>query len=329
MKKFTKVSLILVAVFFGLGIIFCAVSTAVGGGWAAVHQKMQAGEYDFGNWHFGNGIYYGAENGSLNLELENIDDFGDMISWGVGKTGLPGGNESTTDSFIAVDVTRISADLDLADVRIVEGTDEKNLIVTMEQGFLKFYSAKLNGNTLSICYDQDHYTYKNTPVVTIEIPAGFTMDKIEINTALGDIEYRPQKLTCKELELETAMGDVEVNDGIVEKSTYFYSAMGDVKVKKGEYQDASIGTAMGSVEVKGIFPGDLEVENGMGDIDVEVTGQKEEYYNYELSCGMGEIEFNGKDYGSFSSEFTRHNTDAQGDITMDAGMGDISLTVSE
>ena len=57
MKKFTKASLILVAVFFGLGIIFCTVSTAVGGGWAAVHQKMQAGEYDFGNWHFGNGIY--------------------------------------------------------------------------------------------------------------------------------------------------------------------------------------------------------------------------------------------------------------------------------
>ena len=61
MKKFTKIILIIAAVIAAAGIICSGIAAAMGAGWATIHKKALEGEFDFGNWHFRNGVYYGIE----------------------------------------------------------------------------------------------------------------------------------------------------------------------------------------------------------------------------------------------------------------------------
>lgn len=74
MKKFTKITLMIAAILVALGIICCGIAAIMGAGWTTIHQKALAGEFDFGNWHIGNGVYYAYDQGHGIL-----DHFGMMI----------------------------------------------------------------------------------------------------------------------------------------------------------------------------------------------------------------------------------------------------------
>lgn len=63
MKKFTKITLMIAAILVALGIICCGIAAIMGAGWTTIHQKALAGEFDFGNWHIGNGVYYAYDQG--------------------------------------------------------------------------------------------------------------------------------------------------------------------------------------------------------------------------------------------------------------------------
>ena len=77
MKKFTKITLMIAAILVALGIICCGIAAIMGAGWTTIHQKALAGEFDFGNWHIGNGVYYAYDQGHGILDHFWDDDYDD------------------------------------------------------------------------------------------------------------------------------------------------------------------------------------------------------------------------------------------------------------
>ena len=81
MKKFTKITLMIAAILVALGIICCGIAAIMGAGWTTIHQKALAGEFDFGNWHIGNGVYYAYDQGHGILDHFWDDDYDDDDDW--------------------------------------------------------------------------------------------------------------------------------------------------------------------------------------------------------------------------------------------------------
>ena len=74
MKKFTKVSLIVVAVIAAVGIIFCGIAAAMGAGLGTVYHMAKSGEFDFGNWEFENGITWSNERAANGTDIIKVFD---------------------------------------------------------------------------------------------------------------------------------------------------------------------------------------------------------------------------------------------------------------
>ena len=55
-----------------------------------------------------------------------------------------------------------------------------------------------------------------------------------------------------------------------------------------------------------------------------VTG-KEKDYNYDLSCGMGEIDLENSEYSGLGIEKTISNEGAKKDMVLECGMGEIDV----
>jgi hypothetical protein len=81
MKKFTKIILIIAGSLAALGIVFSGIAAVMGAGWSTIHRKALAGEFDFGNWHIGNGVYYAYDQGHGILDHFWDDDYDDDDDW--------------------------------------------------------------------------------------------------------------------------------------------------------------------------------------------------------------------------------------------------------
>lgn len=316
MKKFTKVSLILTAILFALAITFCSIAYVMGGGYRAIRQRALDGEFDAAGWHFGpDGVYYDG-------------DYWDWDFCGFSWSGThAGGNEHQTDTYALSEIDRIEADLDFADIKIVRGTGG-DCVVKMEKGFLEFYSCDLQGDILKIDYHKDRKNYRHGAKITVAIPDEAALSGINIYTALGDIELKELNLTCAKTELYTSLGEVSVLKTNLIGDLRADTSMGDVTISGGRYQSADTSTSMGDIDIKGEFSGDVTAVTSMGDVDASLLGREEDYYNYNLRCDMGDLEFNGEDCTKFmGGEKDIRNSGAAATVYLESDMGSVTLHV--
>ncbi len=317
MKKFTKVSLIISAIVLAIGIGFLAVAAVMSGGLRKLYEQALTGEFDYGNWHFGNGVYYTDEDW----------DGWNMI--GIGTT-LSGGNESSTDTFYITDVHNINVNTDIADITFTTSKDTDHVIVTMEKGFLKYYSVETENNTLFIKYNTHNQSYDFGPDITITLPESGSFGTIDVDTALGDIDMEENEIFCDKFELITDLGDITLEHTKVHCDISLYTDLGDITIEDGECWAVEAATALGDVELIGIFNGDIDAESDLGNVDVELDA-KEDYYNYDLSTDLGSVRFNGRGYsdaGELGAHQTFENSGAVYDVTLNTSLGDVSVTTN-
>ena len=69
--------------------------------------------------------------------------------------------------------------------------------------------------------------------------------------------------------------------------------------------------------------GDAEISGGVGDVNIGIIGEKEDF-NYELSCGMGELDVFDDSYTSLGKDKEIDN-DAKYTISLDCGVGRVNV----
>lgn len=173
MKKFTKIMLIIAVSLLGAGLIFCGVSTAMG---ASVWRMAKNGELRYGNWHIGPvGLYYSSADGD-DEEDDDMDDFDeddddsddddsdddDMItdiSDMEFSTEVPAGGADS--SFDVSSIRNIKLDIDAAKITVKEPDDSTKIRAVLKHGKEKYYSCRLDGDTLKIKYDAKNTIIKD------------------------------------------------------------------------------------------------------------------------------------------------------------------------
>ena len=135
-------------------------------------------------------------------------------------------------------------------------------------------------------------------------PTGKDFDTVSLGVDMGTIDLECD-LKVQELSMEVGAGE--------------FSGYGNITAA---YCDLQVGA--GTIDIDQIDVQKLNADCGAGEIDMVVTG-KEKDYNYELSCGMGEIDLENSEYSGLGIEKTISNEGAQKDMVLECGMGEIDV----
>ena len=139
----------------------------------------------------------------------------------------------------------------------------------------------------------------------------------------------PQNYTFDETSIEIAAGTVTLKDG-------FNTGELDVSVAAGEFtntgrltaREVSIEVGAGNVELSELDTKELEADCGVGNIGLNISGRETDY-NYEISCAAGEVEIGGSSYSGIGHSKEITNPNVKGDMELNCGVGNITVTFTE
>lgn len=176
-----------------------------------------------------------------------------------------------------------------------------------------FYLEAKNMGKLSI--DQDGST--------LEIATEENLDIEDFQEKRELVLYVPEKVTFDEVELKFGAGEVVFDSLSAEKFKAEIGA-GHILVNNGEVEKVELSVGAGAVEYYGSIQEKMEADCSMGSIYAELQG-KEEEFDYDLECSMGNIAINGQDY-AFDRKVDNH---AQKKMKLSCVMGSMEVLFSE
>ena len=269
MKRAVKISLITAGAAFALGLILFLTGLVMGGGYEA-RSRMENTAWswidrwdgvDYGGVHVGGGrIDIGGHNGI-------------HIGGGVGKTDEGGETEA---------FQRVNVDLDLGDVKLVEGGGYR--VDLAYDGTGPIYYSVQDGQLSVWSEDSSRYHYgvhSSSALVTVTVPAGTVLTDMTVDTDLGDVTV-DAAVTANSLDLASDLGNVTCRRATAKYLTAD-TDMGDVKIEfpVGDGVDYDLSCDMGEVRLNGVKQGNhvasilsqkyqIEAESSMGDVTLDL-----------------------------------------------------------
>ena len=322
MKKFTKVSLIIVAVLAALGIVFCIAASLMGAGAGIIFGMAKDGELDYGSWHIGPyGIHFGEDIESWGDEEQNRIDIED--------DRVENTDTAKNQSFMVTDVKNLNIDVDAATLYVEKNSDTEHIMVELTRGKQNYYSCNLDGDTLNIIYDVNNMIMTNESAkITVKIPQAMHFENVELETGATEMIVGLPGISCDTLTADIGAGNLIAEYMEVTGKMDISIGAGNVEIEDGSYGELKLKCGMGNVEIDGVLKGDMVAECGMGNMNLEMRGRETDY-NYELSCGMGELEINDTSYSNIGGSRKITNVDTIGTITLECGMGNIELDIED
>ena len=177
-------------------------------------------------------------------------------------------------------------------IRVNVANDAKNDVVVKETSGKITITDTRSGNV------------KKKKQIKVIVPSGKDFDTVSLGVDMGTIDLECD-LKVQELSVEVGAGE--------------FSGYGNITAA---YCDLQVGA--GTIDIDQIDVKKLNADCGAGEIDMVVTG-KEKDYNYELSCGMGEIDLENSEYSGLGIEKTISNEGAKKDMVLECGMGEIDV----
>lgn len=177
-------------------------------------------------------------------------------------------------------------------IRVNVANDAKNDVVVKETSGKITITDTRSGNV------------KKKKQIKVIVPSGKDFDTVSLGVDMGTIDLECD-LKVQELSVEVGAGE--------------FSGYGNITAA---YCDLQVGT--GTIDMDQLDIQKLNADCGAGEIDMVVTG-KEKDYNYDLSCGMGEINLEDSEYSGIGIEKNISNEGARKDMVLECGMGEIDV----
>lgn len=177
-------------------------------------------------------------------------------------------------------------------IRVNVANDAKNDVVVKETSGKITITDTRSGNV------------KKKKQIKVIVPSGKDFDTVSLGVDMGTIDLECD-LKVQELSVEVGAGE--------------FSGYGNITAA---YCDLQVGA--GTIDMDQLDIQKLNADCSAGEIDMVVTG-KEKDYNYDLSCGMGEINLEDSEYSGLGIEKNISNEGARKDMVLECGMGEIDV----
>lgn len=292
MKKFTKGMLIAAGIFAAAGIGL----TAAGG-------VMGASMSELTGVNSLKRILWMTEWDDDHDDYDDIDD-DDYVDHDGMEYSAEVGNESSTDGTVyqlKYQPTKLDIELKYDELILEEGDsfcvrvyddNEKNVTVKESSDTLKVRSTK---------------KLSKTRKVYISYPKDVKLQELEIEMGAGTV-YLNRDIETEKLSVEMGAGEFDSKNPVTAKEA-----------------DLEIGT--GSMTFADLSAKKISGECGLGELDLTMTGTQEDY-NYDLECGVGNLDVGSDSYSGLGREKSISNTGADRKLDLECGMGNVSVDFS-
>ena len=292
MKKFTKGMLIAAGIFAAAGIGL----TAAGG-------VMGASMSELTGVNSLKRILWMTEWDDDHDDYDDIDD-DDYVDHDGMEYSAEVGNESSTDGTVyqlKYQPTKLDIELKYDELILEEGDsfcvrvyddNGKNVTVKESSDTLKVRSTKKLSKTRKVC---------------ISYPEDVKLQELEIEMGAGTV-YLNRDIETEKLSVEMGAGEFDSKNPVT-----------------AEEADLEIGT--GSMTFADLSAKKISGECGLGELDLTMTGTQEDY-NYDLECGVGNLDVGSDSYSGLGREKSISNTGADRKLDLECGMGNVSVNFS-
>ena len=292
MKKFTKGMLIAAGIFAAAGIGL----TAAGG-------VMGASMSELTGVNSLKRILWMTEWDDDHDDYDDIDD-DDYVDHDGMEYSAEVGNESSTDGTVyqlKYQPTKLDIELKYDELILEEGDsfcvrvyddNGKNVTVKESSDTLKVRSTKKLSKTRKVC---------------ISYPEDVKLQELEIEMGAGTV-YLNRDIETEKLSVEMGAGEFDSKNPVT-----------------AEEADLEIGT--GSMTFADLSAKKISGECGLGELDLTMTGTQEDY-NYDLECGVGNLNVGSDSYSGLGREKSISNTGADRKLNLECGMGNVSVDFS-
>ena len=214
------------------------------------------------------------------------------------------GNESATDGTVyqlKYQPTKLDIELKYDELILEEGDsfcvrvyddNGKNVTVKESSDTLKVRSTKKLSKTRKVC---------------ISYPKDVKLQELEIEMGAGTV-YLNRDIETEKLSVEMGAGEFDSKNPVT-----------------AEEADLEIGT--GSMTFADLSAKKISGECGLGELDLTMTGTQENY-NYDLECGVGNLDVGSDSYSGLGREKSISNTGADRKLDLECGMGNVSVNFS-
>ena len=306
MKKFTKGMLIAAGIFAAAGIGLTAAGGVMGAsmseltGVNSLKRILWMTEWDDDHDDYD--------------DIDDDDDYEDHVdhdgmehSAEMGQKDMEpaaGGNESATDGTVyqlKYQPTKLDIELKYDELILEEGDsfcvrvyddNGKNVTVKESSDTLKVRSTKKLSKTRKVC---------------ISYPKDVKLQELEIEMGAGTV-YLNRDIDTEKLSVEMGAGEFDSKNPVT-----------------AEEADLEIGT--GSMTFADLSAKKISGECGLGELDLTMTGMQEDY-NYDLECGVGNLDVGSDSYSGLGREKSISNTGADRKLDLECGMGNVSVNFS-
>ncbi len=305
MKKFTKGMLIVAGIFAAAGIGLTAAGGVMGAsmseltGVNSLKRILRMTEWDDD---------YDDDHDDIDDDYEDhVEHDGMEYSTEMGQKDMAPavvGNESSMDGTVyqlKYQPTKLDIELKYDELILEEGDsfcvrvyddNGKNVIVKESSDTLKVRSSKKLSKTRKVC---------------ISYPEDVKLQELEIEMGAGTV-YLNRDIETEKLSVEMGAGEFDSKNPVT-----------------AEEADLEIGT--GSMTFADLSAKKISGECGLGELDLTLTGTQEDY-NYDLECGVGNLDVGSDSYSGLGREKNISNTGADRKLDLECGMGNVSVNFS-
>lgn len=208
------------------------------------------------------------------------------------------------------DVEGLEVEVSVGSVTIEE-TDTDRVTVTGDQVYPSF-SCTMDGKTLKIKDENSRFLSMGSmgdsdhdSTVTVQIPRETVLKKMDLDVTTGELVV--SGFQTKRLVTECGTGSAHLEGNVLGKS--------------------EMSCDMGELSYTGNLGGDVQIECGMGSATLNLTNRQEEF-NYDLECGMGDIRAGDLSIGGIAGE-KKISNGADRTMEVECGMGNVEILFEE
>lgn len=295
MKQFTKICLMIAASVGGLGVVCLLLGLLLG---ANIQDLEGSSVIRIDSVRGKNGEYHVEQFHYDSNEKEKTSKEETQRNSSSGESNRISQVEASSDGgeyrFDCEKIDKIELVVDTGIVSVYENSDNSQILLYADGKKIQY---KEEGNTLKIVDKQKN---KNG---TIELYLPGKAWK-EIDMELGACKATIDSLTAGDISIELGAGEVEI--GNLEATLEAELMVGAGEISVGRFQGNH-----------------LDLECGMGSMQVNCEGNQEDY-NYSLECGIGKIRIGENTYTGLAHEQNWNNQSCKS-MEIKCGVGEISL----
>ena len=235
--------------------------------------------------------------------------------------------EKTVNTFSPCHVKNL--DLQAGFAQVIFNTAPDEIIqITAENLADGTYLCEMQDDKLVVSYKPYnrivHYPKHIKTQITLLLPESLMLDRISLNLGAGKMDMEHFPLSCHDMDVAIGAGKWIAKQLSAAQNLHIEVGAGSVNLKQTKSGTLRVNCGAGECFYNGEINGSFQVDCAVGHCAFQLAN-KEQDFDYDISCALGEVKINGRGMRSISLEKHRFHENALGKAVLQCGVGKITL----